>query len=409
MIARGCVAEARGAWIAARLPGARVGDGVTIETDPPIAGHVAAVRSGDVVVAAHAGVAGVGRTTALRLDPSTRRVPLGTCALGRAIDARGRPLDGGPPLRGPRVCLDAIGIVPEDRVAVTQPFWTGLRAIDGVLAFGRGARIGLFGAPGCGKSVLVERMARGATADAVVVAAIGERGREAHRWIARCDARTTVVGATGDRPPAERVAAAFLAVAHANALRMRGLHVLLLLDSFARVAAALRELAIGAGEGAGRGGYPPSVFADLARIAEAAGASTTGSVTMVATVLDDGDERDPVSDAARSQLDGHVALSPRLARAGRFPAIDVVASTSRTMASVLSDAQLDDARRVRAALALLDRADDVRRAGIQPSDAATQRAIAAEERLERFLRQGEQACDPSETRNALRDLARYLE
>ena len=171
----------------------------------------------------------------------------------------------------------------------------------------------------------------GCTADAVVVGLCGERGREAQRWIERRDARTTVVCSTSDRPAKERIACVEVAFAHADALRDRGLHVAFVLDSLARFAAALRETATARGESVGRGGYPASVFAQLARFVEIAGPLRGGSITLIATVLSDGDDRDPVSDAARSLLDGHLQLSPRLAAAGRFPAIDVPASASRTM------------------------------------------------------------------------------
>lgn len=386
MIARGVVTGARGGLVEARLPGARVGDGVTIATDPPIGGRVCALDAAHALIAAHGSITGIGYGSPVVADPSVGYAMLGACALGRAIDARGEPLDAGPPLRGARVPLDLTPVAPDARSPVAQPFWTGVPAIDGLLTIGRGARIGIFGPPGAGKSTLVEAIVNGAAADAVVVAPIGERGREAQRWIERCGGHCTVVCATGDRSAAERVRAAQVAAAHAAALRRRGLHVLFVLDSLARVAAALREIAVAAGETAGRGGFPPSVFADLARLVESAGAVGTASTTLVATVLDDGDDRDPVSDAARALLDGHLALSRRLAEAGRFPAIDVLASASRTMPAVVQPAHLAAASAVRAAIALLDRTDDARRVGIEATDPATQRAVAGEEGIEAFLR-----------------------
>jgi type III secretion protein N (ATPase) len=331
---------------------------------------------------------------------------LGTCAFGRAVDARGAPLDGGPPLHGRTVGAVAIAPLPHERAPVTAPFWTGVRAVDALLTVGRGARAGIFGAPGAGKSTLLEALVAGCSADAVVVGLCGERGREAQQWIERRDARTTVVCATSDRPAEERIACVATAFAHAAALRERGLHVAFVLDSLARFAAALRETAIARGESAGRGGYPPSVFADLARTLEIAGTLRAGgSITLLATVLSDGDDRDPVSDAARSLLDGHLQLSPRLAQAGHFPAIDVPASASRTMEAVATPAHRRDAAVVREALAWLARTEEARELGIVPEGADAARAIAAEPFLRRFLRQGGEAVAPGAALGMLAELA----
>ena len=221
--------------------------------------------------------------------------------------------------------------------------------VDALLTLGRGARVGIFGAPGAGKTTLLESLVDGCVADAVVVALAGERGREAQHWIARCDERTTVICATSDRPAQERVAAAHVAVAHAQALRERGLDVLLVLDSLARVAAASREIAVASGQSAGRGGYPPSVFAELARLVEVAGAVSDGSITLIATVLSDGDDRDPVSEAARSLRMGTSVFQSRSRTPGGFRP-SMLSSTSRTMEMVASEAHLRDARALRHAL-----------------------------------------------------------
>jgi type III secretion protein N (ATPase) len=334
---------------------------------------------------------------------------LGTCAWGRSIDARGQPLDGGAPLCGRRVAVRLDAPAPGERMPIFDPLWTGVKVLDGLLTVGRGARIGIFGAPGTGKTTLIESIVAGTAADAVVIGLVGERGREAQQWIERCDARTTVVCATSDRPAQERVAAARVAVVQASVLRQRGLHVVLVLDSLARYAAALRELGVAAGESAGRGGYPPSVFAEMARLVEVAGTLSHGSVTLVATVIHDGDERDPVSEAARSHLDGHVALSPRLAAAGRFPAVDVLASASRTMEAVTNASHLRAAQTIRRALAALDRIDDARALGIAPSGTAALAAVAAESRLEAFLRQGQAVSESVETLLEMGRLAELLE
>jgi type III secretion protein N (ATPase) len=402
---RGRVTRVEGSLLVAELPCARIGDGVTI--GDAVTGEVQSVAVGSVRIAPHGELMGIRHGTRVKVDGSVQRLALGACALGRAIDARGMPMDGGAPLRGRNV---ALGIAaPNARAAISQPFWTGICAVDALLTIGKGARIGLFGAPGLGKSTLLDLCACGSAADAVVVALVGERGREARHWIDRLDRRATIVCATSDRHAAERVRAVTVALSHANALRERGLDVLVLLDSLARTAGALRELAVANGETPGRGGFPPSVFATLARIVETCGATFNGSITLIATVLDDGDERDPISDAARSLLDGHVQLSEKLARAGRFPAIDIPASASRTMNDVVDDQHRHAAQAVRKALALLARTEDARTLGVAAPDPALQRAVACERALEQLLRQENEPHDPQASRATLLELAAQLE
>lgn len=301
---------------------------------------------------------------------------------------------------------------PSERVALTEPFWTGVRALDGPLCFARGARIGIFGAAGVGKSTLLEQLVAGSAADATVVALIGERGREAERWFRRGGPRLNVVCATSDRPAGERVQAAEAAFAQAAALRARGLHVLLVLDSLARVAAAARDAAVARGEPLGRAGFPPSVVAYQARLLECAGATAAGSVTLVATVLSDGPlEHDPIAEAARAALDGHVVLSPRLAAAGCLPAIDLPASSSRTLADVSAPGHRRSAARLRTAVAALEAARDARSLGLDPAagDPVLARAIAAEGRIATFLQQTEAGADPARTLMLLGEIADSLD
>jgi flagellar biosynthesis/type III secretory pathway ATPase len=201
-----------------------------------------------------------------------------------------------------------------------------------------------------------------------------------------------------------------VAFAQADALRARGLDVLLVVDSLARICAAAREVMLGLGEPAGRGGYPPGVFALLARLLERAGAVGTGTVTLVATVLSDGpDEHDPVSEAARAALDGHLVLSDRLARAGHFPAIDVARSASRTLAEVASPEHLAAARTLRSAVAALDESRDARSLGLSSADPFLARCAAQESAVERFLRQGATPCPPHQTLTELLRLADTLQ
>jgi flagellar biosynthesis/type III secretory pathway ATPase len=217
-----------------------------------------------------------------------------------------------------------------------------------------------------------------------------------------------VTCATSDASAADRVRAGDAALVQAQVLAQRGLHVLVLLDSLARYAQALRELSVARGESVGRGGFPPSVFARLAQLTERAGAFGTGSVTLVATVLNDGDDRDPVSESARSLLDGHIQLCPKLAQAGRFPAIDVLASASRTMDAVADARHVESARRVRAALSQLAACADARSLGLEPTERAARAAIAAEPALENLLRQGRGPADPALTLELLCQTADML-
>ncbi len=386
------------------VPGARMGDVVALGMRGEIAARVRELDGDRALVWPSQSCTGLARGSFARIEGTGETLALGTCTLGAALDARGVAVHGRT-ICGPRVALGVLPKLPHERRAITRPLHTGIRAIDGLLAFGRGARIGVFGPPGCGKSTLLERIVAGCRADAIVVALVGERGREAQRWFDAIDGRTTVVCATSDRSAMERVRAAEIALANATALAGRGLHVVILLDSLARLAAALREAAVATGEPAGRGGYPPSVFAELARFVEIAGNFDCGSMTLIASVLDDGDERDPVSDAARSLLDGHIALSPSLAARGHFPAIDALRSASRTMDAVVDAAHLQAGATVRNALALLERTEDARLLGIESSGLAARRAVAAEEPLLAFLRQDSEPSSFGATRHELLALA----
>lgn len=407
----GVLLGVEGHRLAARLPGARRGDPV-VAGRPPVAcaawvGEAVGERAMLVALDPTDGLAPGDPVAA---DPGGGLARVGTALLGRAVDGRGRPL-AGPVPGGVRRPLGGRAPSPEERVPIEVPFASGLRVLDGPLAFGRGARIGIFGAAGAGKSTLLEQLAGGSAVDATVVALIGERGREAERWLARLGPRATLVCATADRGPAERLRAADLAFAQAEALRERGLHVLLVLDSLARVAAAARDLAVAAGEPLGRGGFPPSVVARQARLLERAGSVGTGSITLVATVLSEGPlSADPVADAARAALDGHVVLCPRRAAAGHFPAVDLGASASRTLADVASAEHRAAAGLLRDAVARIEESRDARAAGLDPAagDPALARALAAEPAIAEFLRQGPAPAALADTLEELAALGRRL-
>ena len=386
---RGHVVRTFGATIVAALPAARVGDGVRVLSrgSRAIPARVATIERGRAAIVPFESVCDVAVGDVVEVAPESLECALGFGILGRAVDAFGRPLDGRDPPRGLRIRIGGEAPSPDARRPIVDAFVTRVRAIDGLLTVGRGARVGIFGLPGTGKTTLLESIVANAQADATVVALVGERGREAQHWLERLGRRTTVVVATADRTPAERIRAADVGLAHAAYLRERGLHVLLVLDSLARYAAALRERASALGEPAGRGGYAASVWSEFSRYIEGAGTSARGSVTLLASVLADADdERDPVCGAARAALDGHIVLTPALARAGKFPAIDVLASASRTMESVARPDHRDAARAVRETLALLESTAELRAAGLADRDApALSRALRYEQALTEFL------------------------
>jgi FliI/YscN family ATPase len=399
--------RALGAAAIAALPGARVGDGARVTTrGGSVACTVAAVERSRVALVPFGSLRGAAVGDCVELDPAALSCVLGFGVLGRALDACGAPLDGGEAPRGARIVVGREAPAPGERAALERPLWTGVRALDALLVSARGARVGIFGAPGCGKTTLLASIARTVEADAVAVALVGERGREAEAWFERLNPRTTLFCATSDRSAAERVRVAELALAHGAHLRERGVHAVVILDSLARYGAALRELRLAAGEALGPGGFPPSVWADLAALVERAGNGPGGSLTLFATVLTDGDEeRDPVALAARSLLDGHVTLSPALARAGRFPAIDAGASLSRTMAEVVPAAHARDAATVRAALETLESTRELRRAGLADiTDRSLALALAAEPALTAFVHEGG-AVDPAASVAELHALA----
>ena len=284
------------------------------------------------------------------IHPGASVVPLGRPffarageeLVGRVLDGLGRPIDGGRPLgRTVRRPLTAEPPSPLGRPRIHRPLATGVRAIDGLLTLGRGQRLGIMAGSGVGKSVLLGMIARRTSADINVIALLGERGREVREFLERDLgpeglARSVVVVATGDQAPVVRATGALVATAIAEYFRDSGRDVLLMMDSVTRVAMAWREMGLAVGEPPATKGYPPSVFAALPRLLERAGSSPSGSITGLYTVLVEGDDfNEPVADAARSVLDGHIVLTRRLASAKHFPAIDVLESVSRVRDDVL--------------------------------------------------------------------------
>jgi flagellum-specific ATP synthase len=325
-------------------------------------------------------------------------LPLGTGLLGRVVDAQGTPMDHKGPIReATALPMDRKQINAMDRSPVREPLDTGVRAINALLTIGRGQRIGLFAGSGVGKSVLLGMMARYTEADVIVVGLIGERGREVKEFIEDILGeegltRAVVVAAPADEPPILRMQGAAYATAIAENFRDKGLHVLLLMDSLTRYAMAQREIALAIGEPPATKGYPPSCFSKLPKLVERSGNGLkgVGSITAFYTVLTEGDDQqDPIADAARAILDGHIVLSRALAEAGHFPAIDIEQSTSRVMHNVVSREHFELARRYRAISARFEKGRDLVQIGayVHGSDAGLDEAIQKHEGMAKFLQQ----------------------
>jgi flagellum-specific ATP synthase len=349
---------------------------------------------------------------ALLLSDPLDSVPTGPTTLGRVIDALGRPLDGGGALSGAPWPLAGRPVPPLARAEVSAPLETGVRAIDALLTLGAGQRIGLLAGAGVGKSVLMQQMVRGTAADAIIAALIGERGREIAAFLAALTpariARTTVVAVPADEAAPLRIRGAMVAFAMAEALRDEGLSVLLLVDSLTRIAHAQREIGMAIGEPPGPRGYPASALALIPRLVERAGrdARSGGAITAIVTVLAEGDDHmaDPVADAARGVLDGHVLLSREVAARGRFPAIDLGHSVSRTMSACVDAEHARAAASLRRDWALIEASRDLVAMGAHTPgvDPALDRALAHAGAIEAFLAQAEAESVPfAESRAAL--------
>lgn len=325
-------------------------------------------------------------------------VPVGMALLGRVIDGVGTPLDGlGDILTADTARYTTIRLNPLARRAITQPMDVGVRAINAMLTVGQGQRMGLFAGSGVGKSVLLGMMTRGTTADVVVVGLIGERGREVKEFIEEIlgeegRERAVVVAAPADASPLMRLKGCETALTIAEYFRDQGLNVLLLMDSLTRYAQAQREIALAIGEPPATKGYPPSVFAKLPALVERAGngGDGQGSITAFFTVLTEGDDlQDPIADASRAILDGHIVLSRELADGGHYPAIDVEKSISRVMPMVTSEEHMLMARTLKQYYSLYQQNRDLITIGAyqKGADPRIDQAIAIRPVLEQFLQQ----------------------
>ena len=325
-------------------------------------------------------------------------LPVGDALLGRILDGAGRPLDRNGPLMADALCpLQSRPVNPMSRAPIDQPLDVGVRAINALLTVGRGQRMGLFSGSGVGKSVLLGMMARYTSAEVIVVGLIGERGREVKEFIEQILGeeglkRSVVVAAPADVSPLMRLQGAAYATSIAEYFRDRGLHVLLIMDSLTRYATAQREIALAIGEPPVTRGYPPSVFARLPQLVERAGNGIDGggSITAFYTVLAEGDDQqDPIADAARAILDGHIVLSRSLADAGHYPAIDIEQSISRAMVNLIDEKHFEQIRHFKQLYSRFARSRDLISVGAYAagSDPLLDQAITLYPSFERFLQQ----------------------
>jgi ATP synthase in type III secretion protein N len=378
------------------MPGVRVGHVVIVRRrGAELACEVVGFGGGEAIAMPLGTLAGVGPDDEVESTGMPLQVRAQSAMLGRILDGLGRPLDGGSPIDGEWVSVDRDPPAALHRPRVAQPLATGVRVIDGLLTLGEGQRMGLFAGSGVGKSSLLGAMARGADADVVVVALVGERGREVGEFIetslGSAAQKSVVVVATSDVAALERVRAAQVATAYAEYFRDRGARVLLLVDSVTRCARAQREVGLAAGEAPARRGYPPSVFALLPRLLERAGQAVRGSITAVYTVLVEGGDMDePIADEVRGILDGHIVLDRSIASRGRYPAVDVSVSLSRVMSALVSEEHNRAATRLRKLVATYESKRDLLALGayVKGSDKELDEAIAHSGTIEAFLQQG---------------------
>ncbi len=398
----GRVSKVSGTIVEAILAGGKLGEICALE-DPGLNGgaprlaEIVGFRDGVALLGVIGEMTGLSSRTRVTPVGAPLSAPVGDGLLGRVLDGLGNPLD--TRTRGPLdvaewrpadgVAIDALGRLP-----VTKPMPLGIPALDAFNTIGEGQRVGLFGEPGTGKSTVVSALAKAASADVAVIAMVGERGREVTEFIQDTLGpeglvKSVVVAATADRPAMERIKAPFIAAAIAEYFRDQGKRVLFLMDSLTRLARAQREIGLAAGEPPARRAFPPSVFAMMPKLLERAGVSAGGgSITAFYTVLveDDG-MGDPIAEEARSLLDGHIILSRKLAEAGKFPAIDVLASRSRVMSRVVDEEHSRASDRLRSLLARYDEVELLLRMGeySQGSDALTDEAIMKKPRLDNFI------------------------
>jgi len=394
----GEVVEMTGLLIESAGPAAAIGDicEISVSGGRCVRSQVIGFRAGRVLSMPLEEIGGIELGNSILARRDAGRVPVGPGLIGRVLDGFGQPIDNGPRIE-PQGAYDLYGAPPGPlaREHITTPLVTGLRAIDSLLPVGLGQRIGIFGGSGVGKSTLLGCMSQNNSADVTVIALVGERNREVrafleHEMGPEGMRRAVVVVATSDRPAPLRVRACFTSLAIAEYFRDQGASVLLVMDSVTRLAMAQREIGLAAGEPPAQKGYTPSVFALLPKVFERAGNFPRGSITGLFTVLVEGDDfSEPICDAVRAILDGHIVLSRQMAAANHYPAIDILQSVSRLQSQLSSPEQGAHARAVRQALSLYQHAEDLIQLGayVSGSNPQLDAAIKARPRILEFLRQ----------------------
>ncbi|MGA2269357.1 MAG: FliI/YscN family ATPase [Bryobacteraceae bacterium] len=417
----GQVTEVVGLLIESRGPNVAIGDFCEVMTanGKRIRTQVIGFRDGRVLSMPLEEIDGLQLGDPVAARSEDARVEVGKALLGRVIDGFGKPIDGGPALEAQDAYpLHGVPSNPLDREHITEPLVTGIRAIDSLLPCGKGQRIGIFGGSGVGKSTLLGSMSRHNFADVAVIAMIGERNREVrgfleHELGPEGRQRSVVVVATSERPAPLRVRACFVALAVAEYFRDQGAGVLLVMDSVTRLAMAQREIGLAAGEPPSQKGYTPSVFNLLPKVLERAGNFSRGSITGFFTVLVEGDDfNEPISDALRAILDGHIILSRQLAALGHYPAIDILHSISRLTSAIATPHQQEAAQKLRQAMAAYRDAEDLIQLGayVAGTNPGLDASIRLRPELMEFLRQDHASKSTlQETLSRMEDLAARLD
>ena len=375
-----------------------IGDAVRIDREGavPLTAEVVALRDGSAVCMPFGDLRGIRAGATVEATGRPQTIAVGDGLLGRVLDGLGRPVDGGAPLSGlDEVTVEGTAPHPLTRSRIDRQLSLGVRVLDTTAPCGRGQRLGIFAGSGVGKSSLLSMITRGTEAAVSVVCLVGERGREVREFLENDLgpeglARSVVVVATSDEPALVRLRAAFTATRIAEWFRDQGTDVVLMMDSLTRFAMAQREVGLSAGEPPATRGYPPSVFALLPKLLERAGSSERGSITGLYTVLVEGDDmNEPIGDAARSILDGHIVLSRKLATAGHFPSVDVLESISRVGPAIATPEQMEAAAELRRLLAAHRDAKDLIEIGayVPGSNPTVDRAVNLAEPINAFLRQ----------------------
>ncbi|NIA14321.1 MAG: FliI/YscN family ATPase [Nitrospiraceae bacterium] len=398
--AHGRIVDVVGLTIEATGPPMCIGDRCYVQPQgggERVAVEVVGFRGDRILLMPLDSVRGVGPGSMLVPTHRPETIGVGPNLLGRVLDGMGNPIDGGPPPQGLKpVPLHASAPPPLERQRVLEPIGTGIRAIDACITCGKGQRVGIMSGSGVGKSKLLGMITRNTDADIVVIALIGERGREVRDFIevdlgSEGLERAVVVVATSDEPALRRIKGAYTATAVAEYFRGQGADVMLLMDSVTRFAMAQREVGLAVGEPPTTRGYPPSVYSVLPKLLERAGTSATGSITgMYAVLVEADDLNDPIGDATRSILDGHIALSRDLASRAHYPAIDVLQSVSRVINDVTSEEHQALAQQIRRYLAVHRDAEDLINIGayVQGSNPEIDKSMRLMAGLNAFLQQG---------------------